>query len=124
MNIHKALLAVQQHCSVIDQDMPEVCFSTGYAETNRTGNKLQINSIYPNPANKWTGIQYLLPGNSNVIITVTDILGKDVKTINHQYGHGGVNSHKMDLSGLNSGIYFVVLNVDGQKSNVMKVVMY
>ena len=113
LNIHKTLLAIQGYCSGV-----------GFEEALLAVNKLQINSLYPNPANKWTGIEYSLPGNSTVIITVTDILGKVVKTINHQYGHGGINSHKMDLSGLIGGIYFVVLNVNGQKSNVMKVVMY
>ena len=63
-------------------------------------------SVYPNPASGQVSVTL----NKNAEMTVYNIMGQAVMTVE---GHAGVNT--LDISNLNSGIYFVSAGSDTQK---------
>lgn len=85
----------------------------GKAENMQTGSaeppaSLTNLTIYPNPAKDELFINYELPGNDNLHITVTDLTGKTLLEQNYRDVHRGIVH--IPLSGLTSGIYLVNIN--------------
>lgn len=73
-------------------------------------------NAYPNPARNEANIEYTLNNNGNVIITLTDIMGRNVLTINK--GNQAANTIyrvALNTNTLNNGTYFYTLNVNGVK---------
>lgn len=71
---------------------------------------------YPNPAQNETNIEYTLNNNGNVVITVADIMGREVIRMNQ--GNQSANSTKnvtVNTSNLSNGTYFYTINVNGVK---------
>ena len=60
---------------------------------------------YPNPFNPTTTIQFSLPQERPVVITLNDILGKEIRTIADRRYPAGEHSIIIDGSDLASGIY-------------------
>lgn len=77
----------------------------------------ELSQNYPNPFNASTTIQYRLPKQSYVTVTIYSILGKEIKTIVNQrqeageyrVSWNGTDEHGLDV---NSGVYFVRLRAD------------
>lgn len=61
---------------------------------------------YPNPFNPATTIKYSLPGRSNVILKIYDILGKEVASPVNEVENRGNYFVNFSAVGLASGIYF------------------
>ena len=79
--------------------------------------RLQQN--YPNPFNPSTVIQYALPYESNVSITVYNTLGQVVKTFNEETKQTGSYNVNFNGEGLSSGIYLYSINAvstDGEQN--------
>ena len=77
----------------------------------------ELSQNYPNPFNASTTIQYRLPKQSNVTVTIYSILGKEIKTIVNQQQEAGeyrVSWNGTDERGLdvNSGVYFIRLRAN------------
>ena len=68
-------------------------------------------NVYPNPASQT--VQFKVDGNNreDVMIRVTDALGKEVKRLQVPE-HNGVL--RMDVSQLNPGVYFYSLTISGK----------
>ena len=76
---------------------------------------------YPNPFNPTTTINYYIPSESKVNITVYNALGSKVKELVSENKVQGNYEVKFDGAGLASGVYFVTLkaaSVDGKQSFV------
>ncbi len=70
---------------------------------------------YPNPFNPSTLIRFNLPQSSNVKLTVTDILGKEVATLVDDFIPAGRHTKSFTADNLSSGIYFYTLITDHAK---------
>jgi flagellar hook assembly protein FlgD len=66
-----------------------------------------LNPAYPNPFNPITTIEYGLPKDSQVSITVYDMLGRIVKELINEKQSAGFHSIKWDASDLSNGLYLV-----------------
>lgn len=72
---------------------------------------------YPNPFNPFTEIQFNLANNSNVVVTIYDLLGKKIKNLvegefypgEYKYKWDGRNNADITVS---SGVYFITLRTD------------
>ena len=61
---------------------------------------------YPNPFNPATLIKYVLPGRSDVTLTVYNTLGQRVAVLVHETQERGYHQASFDGGGLSSGVYF------------------
>lgn len=71
---------------------------------------LNMFTLAPNPANNITNI--LIDAKTDlgsVIVSITDINGRTVKSLHHNIG-AGLKQFPLDLSNLSSGVYFIRLN--------------
>jgi hypothetical protein len=68
--------------------------------------KFELSQNYPNPFNPSTRINYQLPNDGNVKITVFDNSGKEVMTLANGFKTAGYYSVDMNASALSSGVYF------------------
>ncbi len=75
-------------------------------------------SIYPNPANSMVYIYSEPYFNSKTTVKIMDVLGKTILTKQmDDLNHSGIN-----INELNSGVYFITVNFDNNKSIVKKFV--
>jgi hypothetical protein len=77
--------------------------------SNETANKYSLSQNYPNPFNPATNIKFDIPKQSNVVIKVFDITGKQVSEILNSVNEPGKYTIEFDASKLASGVYFYEL---------------
>ncbi len=80
-------------------------------------------SCYPNPFNGEVSISYNLPSDGEYDLTVYDILGREVRILEHGFFLSGRRKALWDgadryRQSVASGIYFVRLRGDGASASV------
>jgi len=83
---------------------------------------------YPNPFNPTTTIPIALPKNSQIKVTIYNILGKVINVLYNGIAESGRHFYQWngtDLSGkrVASGLYFYRLEIEGRKSYTKKMVL-
>ncbi len=68
--------------------------------------KFNLYQNYPNPFNPSTTIKYEIPQQSNIIIKVFDVLGKEITTLLNEKRSPGRYQIEFSGSQLSSGVYF------------------
>lgn len=81
--------------------------------------KFSLSQNYPNPFNPTTKIDFALPKDANVKITVFDNSGKLVSEITNGFRTAGYHSVEFNAANIASGVYFYKLETNGF-SKVMK----
>ncbi|MBZ0199336.1 MAG: T9SS type A sorting domain-containing protein, partial [Ignavibacteriaceae bacterium] len=76
-------------------------------------NQFEISQNYPNPFNPITTIRYELAVNSNVKLTLFNVLGEQIKLLFNSGKPAGTHEYKLDAGELNSGVYFYRIEVRG-----------
>ncbi len=79
-----------------------------------------LQGLFPNPAQSHVSATFTLPKDSNVTLTVTDILGREVFASSSDFAEGA-NTARIDLSGLDGG-YYIFKMTDGENVSVKKFV--
>ena len=75
-------------------------------------NNMSVSDIYPNPAENLVNIDYIIPAEvETASVKIVNILGSVVK---EQYINTGSNKMTLDVSGLNGGIYFYSVTINGE----------
>ncbi|HUI63547.1 MAG TPA: T9SS type A sorting domain-containing protein [Bacteroidota bacterium] len=93
---------VDEMWSAYRNNLPQKTTAPGAAEPVQ----FRLLQNYPNPFNPETTIAYEVPSESHVIITLFDVLGRNVRTLVDRHDAPGNRSVNVDASGLASGIYF------------------
>jgi subtilisin family serine protease len=115
LNLFKAVKSIQNYCSLVS-----------VADIVPFHDSFEITNVYPNPANKTLNIVYnssLLPGD-HIFVVLANVLGQEVKRINIDNNTSGIQHINMDLNSIEKGIYFVGINGNNKKSNIVKVIVY
>ncbi len=68
--------------------------------------EIQLYQNYPNPFNPSTIISFNLPESEHVVLTVHDILGKQVRTVLNESLHAGFHEVEFNAGQLPGGVYF------------------
>jgi hypothetical protein len=80
-------------------------------EERATGSSsMTVGQNYPNPGNPMTTIRYELAELSDVVLTVYDILGRQILTLTEGRQEPGPHVVPLDVSKLRSGVYFYQLS--------------
>lgn len=106
-----------------------VCLSGGYDPTTAIpcpGKKTSTTvKVYPNPCSETATIEVSLPEKSDVTITMTDLLGRQVFTEKITGVSSGIFRHPVKFSGeshLGSGSYLLTVSTDSGKLNAKVIV--
>ena len=91
-------------------------------ETPIFPNQYSITSIYPNPFNPITTINYVLPENTDVILDVNDINGKQITSLVNAFQIAGYHNIRWNASSFPSGVYLINMESSNFKK-VQKVVL-
>ena len=78
----------------------------GMADNSLQQVRFNLHHNYPNPFNATTTMTYALPRSGKVVLTVHDLLGREVTRLVEGYRPAGENSTTWDASNFTSGIYF------------------
>ncbi|NQV30934.1 MAG: T9SS type A sorting domain-containing protein [Candidatus Marinimicrobia bacterium] len=73
----------------------------------------ELNNNYPNPFNPSTTIAFSIPSAGLVELTVFDITGREVATLQQGFLNSGTHEYRFNASGLASGAYFYRLESQG-----------
>lgn len=88
---------------------------TSVSTTER--NKIHVSNYllqnYPNPFNPSTTINYNIPAEGHVEISVFNILGQKVRELVNEFKHAGSFTVKFEAGDLSSGVYFYILRTGG-----------
>ena len=71
--------------------------------------------VYPNPAQDVFWIETAIEQPTNVSIFISDLVGNNVESFSEN-ADGGNFSHSLNISDLSSGIYFVTIMMNDQKT--------
>jgi len=82
--------------------------------------KFDLAQNYPNPFNPSTKINFALPKDGNVVISVFDNSGRLVSTITEGFKTAGYYSVDFSAANLSSGVYFYKLEFNGSGSEFTK----
>jgi len=89
-----------------------------FSENSLSVSDLDANSsfsLYPNPANTEVNVTFKLQQSSTIRFTVVNVLGEVVlQSNNSQQVSIGQHTLKIPLHSLHTGVYMLVLNVDGK----------
>jgi hypothetical protein len=91
-----------------------VTLERGVVTSNETGPEVaktyELEQNYPNPFNPTTNITYSLPEQSEVMLKVYDMVGREVATLINREQAAGSYTINFDASELSSGMYLYRLN--------------
>ncbi|MGB4852744.1 MAG: T9SS type A sorting domain-containing protein, partial [Ignavibacteria bacterium] len=76
---------------------------------------------YPNPFNPSTKIEFALPKDGNVSLSVYDNSGKEVASLINETRAAGYYTVDFNAAGLASGVYFYKLDVRSGDQSFVKV---
>lgn len=80
-------------------------------------------SVFPNPSNDIISINFDLIEEKNIEITMSDVLGKTIKTISEKNLSSGNHNLNMAVNDLSKGVYFVKVNANNIITT-QKVIVY
>ncbi len=85
-------------------------------------NDFNLKQNYPNPFNPTTTIQFSIAEKSNVKLTITDMLGREIQTLVNDELSAGSYNYNFNANNLPSGVYFYRLDA-GKFSSVKKMIL-
>ncbi len=85
--------------------------------------KFNISQNYPNPFNPATKLDFDLPMDSRVKITVFDILGREMKSVINEFRKAGYHTVTFNASNFSSGTYFYRFETEGGNNVMTKKMM-
>ena len=86
-------------------------------------NEFKLHQNYPNPFNPTTKITFNLPKESNVNLTVYNLLGQEIQILINDRIDEGMHSVDFVGEGLPSGMYFCKLKVENKFLETIKMIL-
>lgn len=104
------------------RELPGVLPSGVADEESSAPEQFRLLSVYPNPFNPVTTVQYTVPSSGRVTLIVYDILGRKVETLVDGNRSAGEYSVRWDAKGMSSGVYFCRLRA-GARNETIKMLL-
>lgn len=80
---------------------------------NLVNQNFTIDQIYPNPAADFSTLSFSLKSAGKAEVVITDMRGRQIQSTNLGMLEMGKHEHKIDVSNLSSGLYFVEFRHNG-----------
>ncbi len=90
--------------------------------TNEVSEILEATSVYPNPASSSANVNFTLKQSSNVSISIVDITGKEVATMNYTGLKAGKHQYPIAIESLATGLYSAIIKTDGAQQQMKFIV--
>jgi len=90
---------------------------------NINGNKYKLQENYPNPFNPTTVIEYQIPKESFVNLSVYNALGKKIETLVNEKQKTGKYKTSFTAENLPSGIYLINLTANDYKKTIKSILI-
>ena len=87
---------------------------TGSASSMHIPNQFTLSSVYPNPFNPVTSIEFGIPEDMDISIDVYDISGRQVASIVDGLMESGYHTIAWDASNFSSGVYLLKVSVGNE----------
>jgi hypothetical protein len=78
-------------------------------------NTARVSQNFPNPVKGSTSVKVTLAETSNVSVEITNMLGQSVSVVNQGRLAAGTHNLKLNVTNLNSGIYFYTVTAGTQE---------
>lgn len=87
--------------------------------------RFELTQNYPNPFNPVTKIDYSIPADGKVSLTIYDALGREITKLVNENLSAGYYSAEFDATNFSSGVYYYRLDLRGQtnSSDIKKMVV-
>ena len=114
MNCLRDIVLLTCVCFLFAQDPPAKVDANGVFNSMAIDKLIipdnyRISSIYPNPFNPITTIEYSLPENANIELIVYNIYGRHMQTLVKGFQTAGYHSINWNASNYPSGVYLIRL---------------
>lgn len=96
---------------------------TGVEDQVALAGEWKLDRIYPNPFNPSTTVSITLPAQSQLRVSVFNIMGQQVALLADGAYNAGQHHILFDANGMANGIYFVRATVPGKMDEVKKVLL-
>jgi photosystem II stability/assembly factor-like uncharacterized protein len=93
----------------------EVISTSVETTESQLATSVQLDQNYPNPFNPTTTIRYALEASGDVVLSVYDMLGREVSVLQSGFMPAGTHTVSFNAAGLSSGVYLYRLSVSGQQ---------
>lgn len=101
--------AVDVDSTAISYATPAFRLITAVEDEEKIPKGFSLSQNYPNPFNPTTSIKYTVVSMTHVILTVYDMLGREVSTLVDEEKPAGTYEVQFNASNLPSGVYFYTL---------------
>ena len=109
--------------AAMDGDKIEISKPNANGIYEKENMQFTINSVYPNPFNPVTEVNFELPADGYMKLVVFDINGREVDVIEEGMKSSGYYSSQWHAGSLPSGVYYIQLQAEGYTSQVQKAVL-
>jgi hypothetical protein len=93
--------------AAVDNNIVHLAFNISVGVNETPANIISLEQLSPNPAHGVVDVLLNIDKAVNVSISLVNMLGQEVYTLNEQMVYAGAHSLKLDVSNYESGIYFV-----------------
>ena len=114
---YKVMITSRSNTSLSGVSSSPFTLSSGVTSVDETSNivtSYELDQNYPNPFNPSTKIQFSVPRQSDVLLKVYDMIGREVATLVDETKPAGTYTVQFDASRLASGVYCYRLTTSGQ----------
>ncbi len=94
----------------IDNRLPIIGNGITATKESFIKDRFHLKNCYPNPVKDFTTISFMINRESDVLLRIIDIKGREVKRIDAVVKHAGEQSIRVDLTGLKPGTYIYEIN--------------
>ncbi len=113
---HKSPSRAYYRLKIVDMDGSSTYSSTVRSLARSCAGVDPNLTLYPNPFKGQTTIEFDMPRSENILLTIVDQIGTQVKTKVID-SHRGINRQDLDLTDLPEGIYFLRFRVGNELFN-------
>jgi glycosidase len=92
--------------------------TTAVHQVTTSEDKAKLFQNYPNPFGNTSTVEFYLPTKANASLELFDLNGRRVDVIANKEFQKGLYSFDLQAGKLHAGIYYIVLNTNGQKSSI------